>query len=415
MMLGQDQRVGWGGNSKGGRASAYVLDDEPGVAALVGRALKLAGLDVKDFTDPGSCMSLTRMRPPQLLVLDLALGKTDAVEIIRQLEALCFRGTVLLMSGRYPAMLQDIERIGVKHGLAMLRSLQKPFGLSDVHERIKEMQAAKIADNARSEQKSSAACEHRLDLADALRKNWLELWYQPKVSLRGLTVSGAEALIRARHPEYGIVGPDRFLPPPGDPLYLPLSGFVLHRSMANWRSLAENGVFPALAVNIPVSSLMFAELLAVIRKVLPADRRFPGLIVEVTEDDVIKDADRMREVALQLRLMGVRMSIDDFGKGYSSFERLTLLPFSEIKLNASFVQGSASNNLKQQICRSAIDLAHLFNATICAEGIERPDDLRTMMSLGCDDAQGFLLAKPMPFDDFAKMLKAKPGGANTAS
>jgi FixJ family two-component response regulator len=193
MMLGQDQRVGWGGNSKGGRASAYVLDDEPGVAALVGRALKLAGLDVKDFTDPGSCMSLTRMRPPQLLVLDLALGKTDAVEIIRQLEALCFRGTVLLMSGRYPAMLQDIERIGVKHGLAMLRSLQKPFGLSDVHERIKEMQAAKIADNARSEQKSSAACEHRLDLADALRKNWLELWYQPKVSLRGLTVSGAEA------------------------------------------------------------------------------------------------------------------------------------------------------------------------------------------------------------------------------
>ena len=115
----------------------------------------------------------------------------------------------------------------------------------------------------------------------------------------------------------------------------------------------------------------------------------------------------MREVALQLRLMGVRISVDDFGKGQSTFERLTMLPFSEIKLDACFVQGSASNNVKQRICRSAIDLAHLFNATICAEGVERPDDLRTMMALGCDDAQGFLLAKPMPFDDFAKMLQSK--------
>jgi EAL domain-containing protein (putative c-di-GMP-specific phosphodiesterase class I)/ActR/RegA family two-component response regulator len=414
MMLHQDQRVGWGRNSRGGTASAYVLDDEPGVAALVGRALKLAGLDVKDFTDPGSCMSLTRMRPPQLLVLDLALGKTDAVEIIRQLEALSFRGKVLLMSGMFPAMLHDIERIGARHGLAMLRSLQKPFGLSDVHERIKDMKAAKIADTVQSDQKKKAACEHRVDLADALRKNWLELWYQPKVSLRGLTVSGAEALIRARHPEYGVLSPDRFLPPPGDPLYLPLSGFVLHRAMANWRSLAGNGIFPTLAVNIPASSLMFAELLTVIRKVLPADRRFPGLIVEVTEDDVINDADRMREVALQLRLMGVRISIDDFGKGHSTFERLTMLPFSEIKLDACFVQGSASNDVKQRICRSAIELAHLFNATICAEGVDQPDDLRTMMTLGCDDAQGFLLAKPMPFDDFAKMLQAKPREANAA-
>jgi EAL domain-containing protein (putative c-di-GMP-specific phosphodiesterase class I)/ActR/RegA family two-component response regulator len=408
MMLDHVQGDGWRTKSRGNEATAYVLDDEPGIAALVARALKLAGLDVKHFTDPASCMSLIRIRPPQLLVLDLALGKTDAVELIRQLEALCFRGKILLMSGVFSAILQDIERIGMKHGLAMLRPLQKPFGLSDVHDRIKEMKAAaKSSNGVRLGKKPHAAPEHRVDLADALRKNWLELWYQPKISLRGLTVSGGEALIRARHPDFGVLNPGQFLPRPGDPLYLPLSGFVLHRALANWRALAETGVFPKLAVNIPPSSLMVAELMAVIRKVLPSDRRFPGLIVEVTEDDVINDADRMREIVLQLQLMGVRISIDDFGKGYSSFERLTLLPFSEIKLSGCFVQGSASDEVKQRICRSAIELARLFNATVCAEGVEEAEDLRVMMSMGCDDAQGYLFAKPMPFEDFAKMLQTK--------
>lgn len=224
-------------------------------------------------------------------------------------------------------------------------------------------------------------------------------------------MSGAEALIRARHPDLGVLGPAQFLPRPGHPLYLPLSGFVLHRALANWQTLARTGVFPKLSVNIPASNLMVAELMAVIRKVLPSDRRFPGLIVEVTEDDVINDADRMREIVLQLQLMGVRISIDDFGKGYSTFERLTMVPFSEVKLSGCFVKGSASDEVKQRICKSAIDLAHMFNATVCAEGVEQEEDLRIMMSMGCDDAQGYLFAKPMPFEAFAKMLQPKSQGA----
>ncbi len=397
----------------GNKAIAYVLDNEPGIAALVARALKLAGLDVKHFTDPASCISLTRMRPPQLLVLDLALGNTDAIELIRQLEALRFRGKILLMSGVFSAILPDVEKIGVKHGLAMLRSLQKPFGLSDLHERVKEMNAAAKISTAgvQGDKKPHAALEHRIDLEEAIRKNWLEIWYQPKINLRQLTVSGAEALIRARHPDFGLLNPDSFLPRPGDPLYLPLSGFVLHRALANWRALAATGLFPKLAVNIPASSLMFAELMAVFRKILPSDRRFPGLIVEVTEDDVINDADRMREIALQLQLMGIRLSIDDFGKGYSNYERLMLLPFSEIKLSGCFVQGSASDEIKQRICRSAIELARLFNATVCAEGIEQAEDLRIMMSMGCDEAQGYLFAKPMPLEAFAKMLQTNSQAA----
>jgi EAL domain-containing protein (putative c-di-GMP-specific phosphodiesterase class I)/ActR/RegA family two-component response regulator len=415
MMLDQTQRSVWSAKSRETKATAYVLDDEPGIAALVARALKLVGLDVKHFTDPASCMTLTRMRPPQLLVLDLALGKTDAVDLIRELEALDFRGQVLLMSGIFSTMLLDIERIGLKHGLKMLRSLQKPFGLSDIQERIKEMKSARISSGVRNCEKPTAIIERRIDLGEALRQNWLELWYQPKINLRALTVSGAEALIRARHPDFGVLNPGQFLPPAGDPLYLPLSGFVLHRALSNWRTLAENGKFPKLAVNIPASNLMVAELMAIIRKILPSDRRFPGLIVEVTEDDLINDADRMREVALQLQLMGVRLSIDDFGKGYSTFERLTLLPFSELKLSKCFVQGSSGDDVKQRICKSAIELAHLFNATICAEGIEKPEDLRTMMALGCDDAQGFLLAKPMRFEDFAKMLQTKPDEATVTA
>jgi EAL domain-containing protein (putative c-di-GMP-specific phosphodiesterase class I)/ActR/RegA family two-component response regulator len=406
--------VNVGSDLKGRKAIAYVLDDEPGIAAMVARALTQAGLDTRHFTEPVSCMTLARMRPPHLFVLDLSLGTTDAVEIIRQLEVLRFRGKVLLMSGQYPEMLRDIQRIGEKHGLTMLTSLQKPFKLADIHARLSEMNSAKIAGVVQQNGKIEATPKIRIELAEAFRKNWLELWYQPKISLRTLSVSGAEALIRVNHPDFGIVTPAQFLPPPGDPLYLPLTKFVLQRAMTDWRTLTGTGSHLKLSINIPAPILIASEIAAVLRKVLPADQNFPGLIVEVTESDAINDPDRLREAALQLRLYRIQISIDDFGLGYSSFERLTQLPFSEIKLNGSFVQGSASSDVKQRICRSAIELAHQFDATVCAEGVEQSEDLRAMIALGCDEAQGFLFAKPMVLEDFMKILSAKASPASAA-
>ena len=138
---------------------------------------------------------------PDLVVLDLALGNTDAVEIIRQLHALKFAGKVLLVSGRDEGTLSEIEAIGGAHGLCMLPSLRKPFKIGHIKERLQSSPTPYVARSAaRGEPLDAPRGQPRLQLDEALRRNWLELWYQPKIDLGSLSICGAEALIRARIP-----------------------------------------------------------------------------------------------------------------------------------------------------------------------------------------------------------------------
>jgi EAL domain-containing protein (putative c-di-GMP-specific phosphodiesterase class I) len=141
-----------------------------------------------------------------------------------------------------------------------------------------------------------------------------------------------------------------------------------------------------------------------LRDALPKDPRFPGLIFEVTEDEVIRDPEWIREVASQLRLYNVSMSIDDFGTAYSSLSRLRDLPCAELKLDRSLVSGCSEDETKQKLCLAAIDQAHQFGASACAEGVENASDLRALIDMRCNTAQGFLFAKPVDPASFAKML-----------
>jgi EAL domain-containing protein (putative c-di-GMP-specific phosphodiesterase class I)/FixJ family two-component response regulator len=390
---------------------AYVLDDEAQIAAFVCNVLRASGFDAQPFADPVTLFVETKRALPDLIVLDLALGQSDAVEVIRYLETMRFRGNVLLISGRDAAVLADIERIGTDRGLEMLPSLQKPFRVSDLKSRLTAIGAAEspaARSKAAVEPKPAAAREFMINLPEAERNGWLELWYQPKIDLKTLSVSGAEALLRARHPQFGLVSPANLLPPAGDPAHHALSRFVIRRAMTDWERFADNDIFLKLAVNVPVSVISTSEFIPLVRQLLPAVPGFPGLIVEVTEDEVIRDAALIREIATQLKLYNAWVSIDDFGAGHSSLARLMDLPCSEVKLDIQFVSNCASDPLKQAVCGSVVDLAHRFGATVCAEGVERAEDLRCLREMGCDTAQGFLFAKPMAPDQLLKMLARPP-------
>jgi EAL domain-containing protein (putative c-di-GMP-specific phosphodiesterase class I) len=146
-----------------------------------------------------------------------------------------------------------------------------------------------------------------------------------------------------------------------------------------------------------------------VRNALPAHPKFPGLIVEVTEDEVIRNMDWFHEVATQLRLYNIWISIDDFGSAYASLSRIKDLPFREVKLDRSFVTNCASDALKRSLCHTVVDLAHCFGASACAEGVETEQDMRCLAELGFDTAQGFLFAKPMPPTELLEFI-AKPQG-----
>ncbi len=403
-----------------GTRLGYVLDDEPKVATMACSILEVLGFAARKFTDPASLFAEIRKVSPLLILLDLSLGQSDAVEVIRELEVMAYDGYVLLMSGRDLSTLADVEEIGRTRGLPMLPPLQKPFRRSDLEERLRPIAEGTRAQRDRSIHERSAQPaqlprKFAIELHEALQKGWLELWYQPKIDLRTMAVAGAEALLRGRHPEFGIVPPVDLLPPAGDARYQPLSRFVLQRAMADWLRFADYGLPLKLSVNIPVSVVNAPDFIQVVRELLPRHALFPGLIIEVTEDEIILDTARVKEIATQLKLYDTWISIDDFGAAFSSLARLIDLPCVELKMDRSFVANCAFDDGKRSLCQSAIDLAHRFDATVCAEGVEKVEDLRVLMGMGCDLAQGFLFARPMHPENLIKLLLSRPEGTAFAA
>lgn len=392
------------------KPSAVVLEDDTRICEIVGRMLTACGFAVRQFVDANACLQALKSATavaPEVVVLDLVLGQSDGVEVLRQLERLRYRGKVLLISASDETTLREVQRIGVARHFEMLPYLKKPFNIEQLRASL-----AAPAEVERRQAASVLGARPRPDLGRALTSNWLELWYQPKFDIRSSVIRSAEALLRLRHPQWGLMPPSDFLPPAGEAIYFPLSKFVVRQAMVDWTvHFADLTSPPTFAVNVPLSVLVAPGFVDVVRGALPKHPGFPGLIIEVAEDDVLHNPAQAREISTQLKLYNIRLSIDDFGAAYSAISRLRDLPAVEVKIHESFVRNCATDPAKKALCQSIIELAHRFSTETCAEGVEDPDDLRTLMALGCDTFQGYLLAKPQPAD----RLRASLGVAAAAA
>jgi EAL domain-containing protein (putative c-di-GMP-specific phosphodiesterase class I) len=246
-----------------------------------------------------------------------------------------------------------------------------------------------------------------VSLDEALANGWLELWYQPKIDLRKSAMAGAEGLVRCRHPVHGVLPPASFLPQASERSRARLTEHVIAAALRDWNEIAETGVFLHTAVNSSIGAVANLQLPALIREHRPSSADWPGLILEVTESEVVQDVALMHEISTQLRLYGITFAIDDFGEGFSSFARLRELPFAELKLDRSFVKGSGTDSRNAGICEAIVNLAHHFGAVAVAEGLENAADLQAMHRMGCDLGQGYLLARPMPKENFITMLRQR--------
>ncbi len=254
----------------------------------------------------------------------------------------------------------------------------------------------------------------RIAIADALRNHWFEIWYQPKIDLKHKCLAGAEALARLRHPEHGVLQPGSFVADVDQDGIAALAEQALLATLCDWAMFEDAGFNLHLAVNVPVSVLRTLPLAQIVGEYRPQSERWPGLILEITEDQIVRDEALTRDVLLQLRSCGVTVAIDDFGAGYSSFTSLRDLPFAELKIDRGFVGGCAANAANAAICQTAIDLSHRFGSAAVADGVEHTADLQALMVMGCDFGQGALIAPPMPKEDFIDLLMKRmnrPRGA----
>lgn len=252
----------------------------------------------------------------------------------------------------------------------------------------------------------------KITLADVLARNWFELWYQPKIELKTMRLYGAEALVRARHPQRGVLPPGVFLPGAGEADMLALTERVILTALKDWDDFAASGLSLKIAVNVPVSALIKLPISTMVREHRPTAESWPGLILEVTEDEIIHDLKLANDAAEQLQAARCSLALDDFGAGYSSIARLKQLPFSELKIDRAYVINCHTDRVNAGLCEVFVELAKRFGLKTVAEGIELVHESHKLQALGCDVGQGYLYAKPMAKAQLIATMRRRLAGTS---
>jgi diguanylate cyclase (GGDEF)-like protein len=247
------------------------------------------------------------------------------------------------------------------------------------------------------------------DLRKAVNRGELILYFQPKVLAESGKLVGAEALVRWRHPEYGMVPPGRFIPIAEDTgLILPIGSSVLRQACQQVKSWLDQGLTAVpVAVNLSAHQFRQNDMVQSITRVIAESGIPDGLIeLELTESAVMRNADSAVMLLNELHGMGLTIAIDDFGTGYSSLSYLKKFPIDRLKVDRSFVQDLGTSQAGEEIVGAIIALAHSLKMSVIAEGVENSLQLQMLRDLNCEEVQGFYFGRPVPAEEFALMLAA---------
>ena len=374
-----------------------VVDDDESILALfrdIGErrdnrvTVACNGTELRAALDTG---------PADIVFLDLNLPGEDGIKLLQVLADWAFDGSVVLISGSDNRVLSAARRIAENAGFKSVSILEKPFMLKSVHaliDAVPESSRRLSADEA----------------AFGLANGQFVLFYQPKVSLRGndgWQVCAVEALSRWIHPQRGLVSPAAFLPLlEQHGLMANLTARVINLAALQGQAWQRAGMPLQIALNISAACSSDRTLPDRIAEILGktgfASER---LVLEITESGVMSDPAASIEALTRLRVRGVSLSIDDFGTGFSSLVQLYRMPFSEIKIDRSFVSEMGRDREATIIVRAIIELAHNMGLTCCAEGVETIETDQMLRAMDCDTAQGYLYARPLPPDELRQMLR----------
>lgn len=375
---------------------AFVVDEEHSIRQFVSLLMQGQGVDTLEFPDGAALRKARSTRSPDLILLDVNLEVQDALQSIETLGKSGCLAAIQLMSARGAAVLETVKQAGESHGLRMLPVLKKPFETQALQKILSELKLG-----------HSPTSTVKIPLAEALKNNWIEFWYQPKIDLRKKQLVGAEAFARARHPQHGILSPASFMPGADDASLQGLAEQALVSAMKSGLNLSRLGVNLRIAVNMTVGALTKVPISDIVRAHRPTVDNWPGLIIDVAEEQIVNEIALANELTKKLAEHNVKLAIDDFGKGYASLMKLKNVPFAEMKLDRSFVTGCGTDKVNAPICKTVIDLAHSFGSLAVGIGLEKASDVLALVSMGCDLGQGFLLGQPMPEERFIAILKQR--------
>ncbi|OQS42639.1 EAL domain-containing response regulator [Chromobacterium haemolyticum] len=348
---------------------------------------------------------LERMREhlPSLILLDLEMPKLDGVQVMQHMAREGLNAPLVVTSSKDYLLISTVELMGRELGLPVLGGLKKPLRQPELLDLLKRVWTPKGGDEHHAELFSE------VEVREALDKGEIIPYYQPKVTLNGGLLKGAEMLARWQHPELGIVSPARFIPvveTSGWATELTLN--MLDQGLKQWQEWARRGLRLPLSVNLSALSLKGDDLTQQIEQRLLSTHVPPRFIIfEVTETAIADNLAEAIGIAARLRLGGLGLSIDDFGTGFATLQQLTRFPFTELKIDQSLVTSVSTKPHLEAVLNSVIELAQRMQLTTVAEGIETTTDLDFMGNRGCLMGQGYFIAKPMDAPHFESWVKER--------
>lgn len=390
-----------------------ILDDNTLTARAIANVAEFIGLTAKVTSDFQSFLSTINEWKPQYLIIDLIMPDMDGVEVLGELGRMQIDAQLIITSGAGQQLLHAAARSAGAHGLNVLGILPKPFNPKAFRDLI-NAESTNNADNAFGQQlrAENVATEIKVpELEKAINNREIYLVYQPKVSCISGALTGFEALARWHHPEMGFISPEKFIPlAEKNNLIDSLTLQVFNQALPFLKQLQQSEFVLGrhnkellLSVNISATSLknlgLFKQIEALCEK---NDIRPDQLILELTETAAMDDPVMSLDILTRLRLRGFRLSIDDFGTGFSSMLALVRMPFSEVKVDKTFVMTSGDSRESRLVIKAIIELAHSLNMQVAAEGIEDNNALELLRKMGCDQAQGYFIGRPMLPDAFVE-------------
>ena len=366
---------------------------------------------------------------PTHITVDLVMPEMDGVEVLVELAARGCKANVIITSGMGSRVLDAAKRSADEHGLNIVGVLAKPFITAAMQELL--LQPADEFAGGQPPRARGPVPQSRdiavAELSRALENRELHVVYQPKVECTTGDLAGFEALTRWSHPHRGLIMPDQFIPLADQHgLMDALTDEVLDQALGWFFSSflgggKENstagrpGCPLSLSINLSATAFKNQSIVEHItarclRHRIPPER----LIFEVTETSAMEDPVKSLQLLTRLRMKGFRLSIDDFGTGYSSMLQLVRMPFSEIKVDKSFVMWGTRSKESLAVVKSIVDLGRSLGITSVAEGVEDPQMFEYLQEVGCDFAQGYWIARPMDRDAMETWLAAGRGESRRA-
>jgi EAL domain-containing protein (putative c-di-GMP-specific phosphodiesterase class I)/CheY-like chemotaxis protein len=337
---------------------------------------------------------MTRDEPVDLILCDLDMPEMDGVEFISHVAVNKLARSLVVVSGVDLAIIHTVETMARAYGIQVLGMIPKPV---TAHQLQECLDRATPADAAGDE--VAAPDEVTVEqLRYALAKREFLPFFQPKVSLATGEIKGVETLVRWYRPGRGVFVPKDFIHRlEEEGLMDDLTELLLRQTCTYLRAWAARGLDLSASVNISMRSLediSIADRLHAL--VLEEDCDPRRITLEVTETDVMSRLAVVLNGLARLRLKGFNLSIDDFGTGYSSLQQLNTMPFTELKVDQSFVMNSPADERCRTIIESSLDLARKLNLKSVAEGVETRAEWDLVKALGCEEAQGYFISRPMP-------------------